>query len=374
MALPATRIGSEPMAVQARYRDNLARHLIGISRDLQSRLLESLSQDRGFEGLRLSFGPLLALVWRRGPPLGEIAGALGISGQAASQLANLIENAGYVERVPNPADRRSKRLELTPRGKQLVADSIRILDAIEREYAGLIGAARYRRFTRAVGGLHRGLGPDLESPPSPVDPFGRADRSAVVLVLITERIQSRLMQATMARGHDGLKMSHGRVLPLIGPEGSRIREIARIQRVSRQAMSATTRDLQSLGYLIREPDPTDGRGALLKLTPRGIALIEDAVTALDDLESDLLRILGRARLADLQKTARQLYSALHLEAEIFGSRRDPEKPAPVEGPIALRRNGRELEELAERLCRSLGHEDTTRLAALLDRRTRRTED
>ena len=72
-----------------------------------------------------------------------------------------------------------------------------------------------------------------------------ANRSGGVLPLIALRVQRDLMDATVARGHAGLKLSHAQVLPLIGPDGGRIHEMARIQRVSRQAISAVSRELEA---------------------------------------------------------------------------------------------------------------------------------
>ncbi|MBW2423582.1 MAG: MarR family transcriptional regulator [Deltaproteobacteria bacterium] len=352
-----------------RYRDNLARHLIGISRDFQSRLRQSLSDECGFGDLRLSFGPLISMIWSEGRPLNELAEALGISSQAASQLANLVEEAGYLERCPNPRDRRSKLLTLTPRGQELVAEGIRIIRETDCEYAALAGTAPYRAFTAALVELFQGLGLQTNGEPALPD---HASGSIAVLTLLTERVQRDLMEATAARGHRGLKMSHGQVLPLIGPEGGRIHEMARIQRVSRQAISTTTRDLESLGYLAREPDPRDRRGVVLTLTSRGVSLIEDAVCALDDLERDFLEILGEKRLTDLRHVARDLYYALDLEAGVFEGGAESRAPVRAGKSVLGRRSGREIEELAERLQRWLGNEDAGRLAAVLEPRARRS--
>ena len=57
----------------SRYRDNVARHLIGIARDLQSRVMRSLSEERGYRGLRPSLGPFLSLIWIEGRPLTAVA-------------------------------------------------------------------------------------------------------------------------------------------------------------------------------------------------------------------------------------------------------------------------------------------------------------
>ena len=111
-----------PEETWLRYRGNVARHLIGISRDLESRVVRSLDEDGGYQGLRPSFGPLLSLLWDEGQPLTVIADELAISKQACSQLANLVQEAGYVERMPNPQDRRSKVVSLTERGRSLVEE------------------------------------------------------------------------------------------------------------------------------------------------------------------------------------------------------------------------------------------------------------
>ncbi len=352
-----------------RYRDNPARHLIGISRDLQSRVMHSLSEDCGFGGLRPSLGPLLSRVWDEPRPLAAIADELAISRQACSQLANRAESAGYLERRPSPADRRSKVAALTRRGRALVEQGVRTILAGESEYAALVGRLPYRRFTAALAQLYRGLGLPTHPDPSLTD---RASQSVGVLPIIAVRVQQQLMEATIARGHRGLKMSHGQVLPLIGPGGARVRELARIQRVSRQAISATARDLESLGYLRRRPDPRDRRGAVLVLTRRGASLLRDSVEALDGLERSFRSILGRERLADLKRVARDLYRALHLESEIFEAGPEPD-PAP--GATAARgaaTGDRDIQRLATRLRRRLGSGDAARLAALLEPGARET--
>ncbi len=146
----ATTRASERSGASSRYRDNVARHLIGVSRDLQSRVRRSLGEDCGYPGLRPSFGPFLSLIWDEGRPLTAIASELAISKQACSQLANLVEAAGYLERRRNPEDRRSKLVMLTSRGRALVEEGVQIILESESEYAALVGTGAYRRFTRAL--------------------------------------------------------------------------------------------------------------------------------------------------------------------------------------------------------------------------------
>ncbi len=53
----------------------------------------------------------------------DIAAELLITTGGASKLVDRIEASGYCRRLPNPADRRSSLLELTPRGEQLLAEA-----------------------------------------------------------------------------------------------------------------------------------------------------------------------------------------------------------------------------------------------------------
>jgi len=50
----------------------------------------------------------------------DIAGELGITTGGTSKLVDRIEASGYCRRLPNPADRRSSLLELTPKGKSML--------------------------------------------------------------------------------------------------------------------------------------------------------------------------------------------------------------------------------------------------------------
>lgn len=333
--------------VWARYRSNTARHLMGVARDFENRMLGRLSASDGYADLRPSLGPVLALVAQQPRPLSALAGALSISPQAASQLVSVCEKAGYAERLADPDDGRSRVIALTARGRGLVADATRQLRLLSAEYAERIGDDVMKRFEEAATRLLRALS---ETPD--VLPIGGRNASIGALPLLSVDAQCTLMDDTASRGHPGLKMSHAQVLPLIGPEGARIAALARVQGISRQAVSATARELEAMGYLRREPDPRDRRGVVFHLSEAGEDLIRDSVSALDALDRRYATAIGSRRLAALQHGALALYEALGLEREIFdGTPQD----------------GEPLERLAERLRRELGSDVARRLAALLAR-------
>ncbi|MFO0688117.1 MAG: MarR family transcriptional regulator [Myxococcota bacterium] len=341
-----------------RYRDNLARHLIGVARELQLRLMSHLVTECDHRDLRPSFGLLISLVASAPRPLTRLARELAISPQAASQLVGLAERAGYLGREPNPADRRTAWLVLTPAGERLVRDGIESLRAIEAEHARRIGGDDYPRFLAALAKL---VG-SLELFPRP---RAAESGSAGLLPILAAHVEQDLMRATGQRGHTGLKLSHGQILTLIGPSGARLHRLAELHGVSRQAISATARDLEAQGYLQREADPTDRRGVVVRLTGRGRRLIEDSVAALDDLERDWRKRIDADEFEVFARVARRLYGALELETTLLSDafandarRRDDADPIDADPELALAR-------LAAQLRDRLGARDAARLAAHL---------
>ncbi|MFG1922123.1 MarR family winged helix-turn-helix transcriptional regulator [Cryptosporangium sp. NPDC048952] len=84
----------------------------------------------------------------------EVAEALGITVGGASQSVDRVEKRGFCARHPNPKNRRSSVLELTPEGTEAIEKALPTFDAelaarfsvlTERERAALAGALRTLR-------------------------------------------------------------------------------------------------------------------------------------------------------------------------------------------------------------------------------------
>jgi MarR family transcriptional regulator, organic hydroperoxide resistance regulator len=75
----------------------------------------------------------------------DIARELGITTGGTSKLVDRIEANGYCRRLPNPGDRRSSLLELTPQGQRLLAEAG---EAFEDELQSRLGAAVPERTLR----------------------------------------------------------------------------------------------------------------------------------------------------------------------------------------------------------------------------------
>ena len=71
-----------------------------------------------------------------------------------------------------------------------------------------------------------------------------------------------------------------------------ISDLAADERVTRPSMTRLVRDMERDGLLRRAHDPSDGRGVLIKLTPRGAALFKGTRATKIALVADYLRALS----------------------------------------------------------------------------------
>lgn len=82
---------------------------------VQEHMLERLHAD-GFADFDASYLIVVQYPGPQGERPSDLAARLRISKQALNHLLGQLEHLGYLERRPDPDDRRSKRIALTPRG------------------------------------------------------------------------------------------------------------------------------------------------------------------------------------------------------------------------------------------------------------------
>ncbi|MFD4676574.1 MarR family winged helix-turn-helix transcriptional regulator [Lentzea sp. NPDC058450] len=80
----------------------------------------------GHKGVRMSHGYVIQHLVDGEPKVGELGELLGVTQQAASKQLLELERLGYVRRVPDRADARIRRAQLTDKGRRLVDDSRRL--------------------------------------------------------------------------------------------------------------------------------------------------------------------------------------------------------------------------------------------------------
>jgi DNA-binding MarR family transcriptional regulator len=84
----------------------------------------------------------------------DIASELGITTGGMSKLVDRIEASGYCRRLPNPEDRRSSLLELTPAGKRLFAEAAKAFDdELQRRLGAAVPERTLRQFAATLSRL-----------------------------------------------------------------------------------------------------------------------------------------------------------------------------------------------------------------------------
>ena len=84
----------------------------------------------------------------------DIASELGITTGGTSKLVDRIEASGYCRRLPNPDDRRSSLLELTPAGKRLLAEAGTAFDdELQRRLGAAVPERTLRQFAATLARL-----------------------------------------------------------------------------------------------------------------------------------------------------------------------------------------------------------------------------
>ncbi|MES1212596.1 MAG: MarR family transcriptional regulator [Leifsonia sp.] len=115
----------------------------------------------------------------------------------------------------------------------------------------------------------------------------RPSTDAERLALVIGRLNRRMQAATGGLSH-GL-LSAMAVIAKRGP--LRLSDLAQLEGVSAPSMTRTVAELEARGYVIRQPDPVDGRAVLVTAAEAGTAAILDARTTRAQLVAELLGTL-----------------------------------------------------------------------------------
>src|SRR3954463_15627690 len=109
---------------------------------VQQCMLERL-YERGFDDLDAAHLNVFQYPGPQGARPSELAARLRISKQALNYLLGQLEQLGYLERLPDPDDLRSKRLALTPRGTSAINVIREAVAEVESAWAKQLGAKRF---------------------------------------------------------------------------------------------------------------------------------------------------------------------------------------------------------------------------------------
>lgn len=110
-------------------------------RHVETRVMSAL-HGQGFDDITLAQGRVAARIADEGSRLTDLAAAAQVTKQTAGVMVDQLERAGYVERVPDPADARAKLVRFAPRGREVIAAARVVEEEIRREWEQHLGVAR----------------------------------------------------------------------------------------------------------------------------------------------------------------------------------------------------------------------------------------
>jgi len=98
----------------------------------------------GHPEVRAPHGDVFQYLDEGGTRVSELARRAQITKQSMAELVEHLERHGYVERVPDPRDRRAKLVRATTRGAEVYRIAREVVAEIEREWTARLGARKMR--------------------------------------------------------------------------------------------------------------------------------------------------------------------------------------------------------------------------------------
>jgi DNA-binding MarR family transcriptional regulator len=130
--------------------------------------------------------------------------------------------------------------------------------------------------------------------------------TGLLLFIPYRAMEQRVFRALAEAGFDDFTPAQARVMQRIGPDGTRLTELAEAAQVTKQTAGALVDQLERAGYVRRTPDPTDARARLVRIAERGAAAVPVADAVVAEVEAEWRVHLGERRWRQLREALSRL--------------------------------------------------------------------
>ena len=128
-----------------------------------------------------------------------------------------------------------------------------------------------------------------------------------ILLFVTYRaLEQRAHDAVVAAGFSDITMAQARVAARIGPQGTRVTDLAAQARVTKQTAAFLVEQLEAAGYVERVPDTDDRRARLVRLTRRAHRVVRAADAEVARVLAEWADHVGADRLRQVSSTLLEL--------------------------------------------------------------------
>ena len=133
------------------------------------------------------------------------------------------------------------------------------------------------------------------------------DLPVPLLMFIAARAaENRILEAVQRAGYDDITVAQARIAARIGPNGTRLGDLAEQAQVAKQTATALVDRLERAGYVQRSVDPTDARARLVRIGRRGAEIIPIARVEEARIEAEWTEHLGPRRMKKLREALSML--------------------------------------------------------------------
>jgi DNA-binding MarR family transcriptional regulator len=129
--------------------------------------------------------------------------------------------------------------------------------------------------------------------------------TGLLLYLPYRYLEERVLEALREQGYP-ITASQARVFQRIGPHGSRLVDLAAATSLTKQSVGFLVDQLETAGYVTREPDARDARARLVTITPTGRTLVEEGARIGAEVEREWADLLGADDLAQMRRALARL--------------------------------------------------------------------
>ncbi len=132
---------------------------------------------------------------------------------------------------------------------------------------------------------------------------------ARLLLEAHRELSGELVAGLDERGYPDVRAGHLAVFQHVDRRsGTRLTELARRARITKQGMMLVVDDLEGLGYVRRVPDPHDARAKVVRLTAHGRRAAAECRRAVQAVEARRKRQLGDRRYEAVREALEELVS------------------------------------------------------------------
>ncbi|AYC38484.1 MarR family winged helix-turn-helix transcriptional regulator [Streptomyces griseorubiginosus] len=125
--------------------------------------------------------------------------------------------------------------------------------------------------------------------------------TGLLLFLPYRALENRIFARLAEAGFDDFTPAQARVMQRIGPNGTRLTELAEQAQITKQTAGFLVDQLEKAGYVVRVPDPTDKRARLVCLAEKAASAQRIAAAVVAEVEKEWEAHLGSRRMKQLRE-------------------------------------------------------------------------